>query len=1705
MKKIINLIVLGIFLSTNTAYPSNLRAPIGQIGSERKKEAAALVQGKNNIDSSSTEDYLKALPSFDRAYLKGLYDKFKTPESKPLVINDNFRPSALLNKADRERLLGAQEYSELVKNSANKEEAKNVVLLCNPMNGGLGTGVARIEYLKTIWDQVGRTGPIKIGAKGTDLYFDVTLKGLDEKVSISELKYLQALGTASNYKKVIIQELVNEDSEPFIKGFFGTSYIWDRVDKKKLQDKKRNYAQVIKKTPDIAIHENFISQAKLPTIDSETNAFTTKHTAPGGHGQLGTMALYDALAYNASDIEDLHERGVYIRAIYNGDGPNNFPDAHIVGWMAREKVPVVMLSTTKLEIDKKGGQLGVETLGNNKSKTQMLELDQAKDSGQEKLFYRVGLPGNTGDEGEAYTQYFNTNTALINYSVLGPFLNELRKIIGEEEFAKIITPDLIEKGKEKDGKKFIQLEGALGSALLNLNGLIQTTDNKEIKALLTEHKIKRILYVVNIDRYQRDNFFTPVKFSYDYWFYAYSDHFKVDNSTWKLKNLKPGHLPGFEEMDEYYLNAQNCIDALDRASTIGLNSLSIKGKVHLKNAILEGDVKIISQYPGIVDLNSKKARKRLNQPEQGKIKLDNTVIINEEGEVSYLLDYLTDTGVSSNIAEQITEKVLAGQLNFALFQEEVAIKKVLDIVTKGYQETTDNAKQIKAGIKKKFGTYDITKLRKMAAKEAKLRKYVENDPQAVGYASSIPEGIEDAILSLKEAMDPFPAIQSKVKAYFRLSAKLKELAKNSGLPFSIIPSQLPAGDSDYEFWANALRALHFEKAVYRRVEREGVDEERKTGELAFANTGVDTDILELRDYDVSKKELYSIRTGEQMRRVLMDPNAVVPLEAYFMHRGIFASIENIQEAFYKNKIRFDITVIPPANWGKEPAKTYGHYHDPVEKPEIYQVVSGEVMWLMQKTDENGKVLDFIAVRAKAGDIAIMLPGYGHVSVNISETEPLVMANWLTWNQTSYYGSFEEKRGAAYYVIRQENGQLALVPNPGYEKGRGFYQPKQTVAIDEMLEFGLKRGDPIYNLVNRKDFAKKVRFLYHPEEYENLLTVEATLKNAVKSSAKKTKGQDLLSLEILSSNMSVTNDATFHDARISQALQKISDLLREETGQDLIVLREAIRDAHITLSKFQKVKSEFIEILGRIENGKATALNLLEFMKKYTLLGVIHFGKQWPMAKNMPQGDGSWWKLQREEYRLPNKIDRGSHIEHMTSAGVSILEGDYARFERGLYEIITDTVSEYTTPDLDIERFEVFLKDVKKEQLDKEESMILSLGLLLHDYGRLIEGENVSMDLNTGMVVPSEGRLQHRESGVFIADELFRSLDYADKKVVQIVKFLIRHHSDFWDLYASDKYGEEFNNATTIDTLQKSLYILYRDLKGSGLLDSKISLSRFSADILKLLKVISIADVFASGDRYLSTNFIDYLERDAIPQLIEIKVQLNSSMNNSYWIKAAADFEKAKDKDPQPEWLFDMVLPTLPSLQSPIFEISCGSGRAMEKIIERGYVNIIGVDISTDALAIARQRGIPSDKLMEMNIISDAIPGKFDLIIANDILLYFREDDLVKVMTKIYTALENGGKLIIRWAVGNNEIVDKGDHWVFLATKDFLEKLMRDHGFEITHLRSKTEPIYVGSHEGEQPYCDYWYLVAEKIQPGKTRAPQKKLINKVNPAVPNTDL
>ncbi|MEK7562604.1 MAG: glucose-6-phosphate isomerase family protein [Patescibacteria group bacterium] len=192
-----------------------------------------------------------------------------------------------------------------------------------------------------------------------------------------------------------------------------------------------------------------------------------------------------------------------------------------------------------------------------------------------------------------------------------------------------------------------------------------------------------------------------------------------------------------------------------------------------------------------------------------------------------------------------------------------------------------------------------------------------------------------------------------------------------------------------------------------------------------------------------------IRKLNDMRDVVYDKEWLKNtsnIELYYMYRGVEQ----------KDGLRYDITVIPAALLGSEFTKTKGHYHL-TNWQEVYTALEGTAIYLMQKRNEAGEIEDAYAVKTEKGETIIIPQGYGHVTINPSETENLKMANWVSPDCKVDYLPYEKLQGACYYYILQPgSGQTGWIKNENYKTVPNLRFEKPLKNIPDNLEF-LKNG------------------------------------------------------------------------------------------------------------------------------------------------------------------------------------------------------------------------------------------------------------------------------------------------------------------------------------------------------------------------------------------------------------------------------------------------------------------------------------------------------------------------------------------------------------------------------------------------------------------------------------------------------------------------
>jgi len=234
-----------------------------------------------------------------------------------------------------------------------------------------------------------------------------------------------------------------------------------------------------------------------------------------------------------------------------------------------------------------------------------------------------------------------------------------------------------------------------------------------------------------------------------------------------------------------------------------------------------------------------------------------------------------------------------------------------------------------------------------------------------------------------------------------------------------------------------------------------------------------------------KVTVADVRRLHDMEDVLFDKEWFDRTEArnkdmYYMFRDLAKNDADF-EVIKAHHLRYDITVIPPGMIGSEYIKTVGHYHPEVpgidiSYPEIYQVLEGSATYLLQKVEheEEDIALDVAVIKAEKGDLVVVPPGYGHVTINASE-KTLEMANWVCRDFSSIYEPIKRLCGASYFLLKD-----GFAKNPLYRDAPPIRYLKPLTYGD----FGLSAEEDMYGLIRK---IEKLRFLTAPQDFMRFLT------------------------------------------------------------------------------------------------------------------------------------------------------------------------------------------------------------------------------------------------------------------------------------------------------------------------------------------------------------------------------------------------------------------------------------------------------------------------------------------------------------------------------------------------------------------------------------------------------------------------------------------
>lgn len=224
-----------------------------------------------------------------------------------------------------------------------------------------------------------------------------------------------------------------------------------------------------------------------------------------------------------------------------------------------------------------------------------------------------------------------------------------------------------------------------------------------------------------------------------------------------------------------------------------------------------------------------------------------------------------------------------------------------------------------------------------------------------------------------------------------------------------------------------------------------------------------------------KRQDPDVRRLFDMKEVIFDKDWLARAEdfdLYYMYRDLYLSRAD-KDRLLMQGLRYDITIIPPGMLGCEYIKTAGHYHPNVPEgnvtyPELYEVLEGEALYLLQNLDHS----DVVVVYATAGDKVLVPPGYGHVTINRSN-KTLKMSNFVGRNFSSLYEPYRDRAGAAYFFTKD-----GWIKNKIYEHA-GTLRRIDAPDSSRLKKLGLTKEKEMYPLMRETGLLD---YLVRPEEH-----------------------------------------------------------------------------------------------------------------------------------------------------------------------------------------------------------------------------------------------------------------------------------------------------------------------------------------------------------------------------------------------------------------------------------------------------------------------------------------------------------------------------------------------------------------------------------------------------------------------------------------------
>ena len=223
------------------------------------------------------------------------------------------------------------------------------------------------------------------------------------------------------------------------------------------------------------------------------------------------------------------------------------------------------------------------------------------------------------------------------------------------------------------------------------------------------------------------------------------------------------------------------------------------------------------------------------------------------------------------------------------------------------------------------------------------------------------------------------------------------------------------------------------------------------------------------------------RVLDELTAVALEPEVCRGSQApaYYMYNGVYRKGD--RERLDGVPLRYELTLMPPGNIGREKLKTHGHLHNAeprsgITYAEVCEVLVGTAHFVFQTLDTHGPSASLaFYIEARAGEKVIIPPDLDHLTINPGPG-PLLFSDVIALAVTGVYDRYRASRGAAYLEVG-DDGHAEFIPNPAYRA----VPPLRKIAAHDYPALDLAAGVPLYTAFVRGR-GENWRFLIDPREF-----------------------------------------------------------------------------------------------------------------------------------------------------------------------------------------------------------------------------------------------------------------------------------------------------------------------------------------------------------------------------------------------------------------------------------------------------------------------------------------------------------------------------------------------------------------------------------------------------------------------------------------------